>query len=74
MPWALELAQLCYDMPAGTLLHLPEEGAVMEQTPTILDNMKIARYAWVIWHYKPKHELKWDEDDAAFQAWILADG
>ena len=74
VPWALSLARKCYDMPTGRLVHLPFSGGIWDQDEMLLNLIGIAWRTWWIVKFKPMNEMKWDEGDSAFLAWIDDDG
>lgn len=65
-PWALTLAERCYDMPAGTLVHLPFAGGVYDQPELLLTSIEHARYAWYVFRYMPANKMAWGPAEAEY--------
>jgi hypothetical protein len=72
-PWSLSLANKCYDMASGRLLHLPFSGGAWEQDDLLLDHIRNAQAAWYVFKYKPMNEMKLTIDDSNFIAWVHGD-
>jgi hypothetical protein len=57
-------------MVSGNLLHLPFSGGAWDQDDTLMYLIGIARQAWYVFKYMPANEMKWDEADGNFIAWV----
>lgn len=65
------LVRLCMDMQTGHLRHMPQAGAVIDQSPLILDCMRICWYTWFINEHKPAHNIPITLADTEFMRDLL---
>lgn len=69
-PWALTLAERCYDMQAGKLLRLPTNAAAIDQNEQVLTCLYVAWRTWFIAIFKPANKMRLTHEDDEFMRWV----